>query len=77
MAVVVLLGGERRRLDVPRGSLPMGVREGDWLQLELEDGRVTAASIDVGEIERVRKRISEKLLRLRRGEHLKPPPKPE
>jgi hypothetical protein len=56
---------------IPHSSLPDKVKEGDWLQVEIEEGRVLSAKIDLGETKRTAKRIAEKLERLRRGEQKK------
>lgn len=71
---ILLLEDGRRQLDVPRASLPTGTREGDWLQVDLDGETLVAATFDTQETARVRKRVEDKLARLRRGEHLKPPP---
>lgn len=68
--LAVLIVGEDR-LNVPRASLPQGVKEGQWLQVELEGSRLTNAIVDEEETERVKQSIADKLARLRRGDHLK------
>lgn len=67
---VLLVGEEERRLSVPRKQLPRGVREGHWLQVELEGDTLLSATIDQEGTAQARKRIAEKLARLRRGDHL-------
>ena len=66
---VLLVGEEEDRLIVPRSLLPSGVKEGDWLQVEVEDDRVLSAVIDEDETAQAKQRIAEKLARLRRGDH--------
>lgn len=68
---VVLVGENERRLEIPRKSLPRGVREGAWLQIEVEGDRLVSAMIDQAETDLARQRIQEELDRLRRGEHLR------
>lgn len=68
---VLLVGEDRAQVIAPRAVLPRGTREGTWLQIELADGVVTSAVLNVAETEAAKKRIMEKLGRLRRGEHLK------
>jgi hypothetical protein len=68
--IAVLIVGEDR-LNVPRASLPPGVKEGQWLQIELEGKRFISAVMDDEETTRVKKRIAEKRARLKRGDHLK------
>jgi hypothetical protein len=68
---VLLIDDEERQVDVPTDQLPVGVREGHHLQIELEGNRVIQVQVDEEAAERARKRIDDKLNRLRRGEHLK------
>lgn len=67
---VLLVGDAERQLSVPRKVMPRGAREGDWLRVETEGDRLVSARMDKEETARAQKRISEKLERLRRGEHL-------
>jgi Protein of unknown function (DUF3006) len=67
---VLLLNEGQEQLIVPRKSLPRGVKEGHWLQVEIENGEVRNAVIDQEETAKAKQRIAEKLARLRRGEHL-------
>jgi len=69
---VLLVGDERRVLDVPRNQLPLNVQEGVWLQISIEDGKLTHAALDQESTDTARQRIAAKLERLRRGEHLDP-----
>jgi hypothetical protein len=64
---VVFIG--EKRLDVPRGNLPKGVKEGTWLMVEISGDTLVSAQIDAEETARAKKRILEKLERLRKGEH--------
>ncbi len=68
---VLLVGDEERALVVPRKSLPPGVIEGHWLEVEVRGNQLLRATIDEEETARARQRITDKLERLRRGEHLK------
>ncbi|HKP52333.1 MAG TPA: DUF3006 domain-containing protein [Chloroflexia bacterium] len=68
---VLLVGDIGRVVNVPRLSVPGKAREGDWLHVEVEGDELISAVLDKEETRRVRKRIEEKLRRLRRGEHLK------
>ncbi len=67
---VILVGEEEDRLVVPLSSLPAGVEEGLWLQVEVEDDRLINAIVDEEETANAKQRIADKLARLRRGEHL-------
>jgi len=62
---------EGQPLNVLRDALPDNVREGDCLEIEIEEGQVVNAVIDQPETEAARQRIEEKMGQLRRGEHLK------
>lgn len=68
---VIEVTGEPELRNVPKKLLPRGAKEGDHLQLELEDGQVIRVQIDPEATEEARKRIQEKLDRLRRGDHLR------
>lgn len=68
---VFLIGENNRRVNVLRKQLPKGVKEGTWLKVEFEGEELQNAEIDVEETANARKRIAEKLERLRRGDHLK------
>ena len=62
----VLLVDDKPR-NVLRSALPVGVKEGDWLEVELEGTRLVSAKVDAGETQRMKARIAEKLGRLRGG----------
>ena len=57
---------EEKPFNVLRSALPKGVKEGDWLEVVLEGGRLVSAKVDAGGKEAMRKRIEEKVRRLRR-----------
>jgi hypothetical protein len=69
--VVVLFEGETQPVNIRLADLPKGVREGDYLQIEMQDGEVVRAKIDADAKDEAEKRIQAKLEGLRRGEHLK------
>jgi len=66
---VLLVGEEQDRLVVLKSFLPKGAKEGDWLQVDVEDDRVLSAAIDPDETAAAKSRIADKLAKLRRGEH--------
>ncbi len=68
---VILVGDEEDKLVVPRASLPAGVKEGTWLQVDVADDRVLSATIDQAETAKRAERIEEKLARLRKGDQRK------
>ena len=69
-SAVLLVGDEGRPVDVFRRQLPRTAREGQWLRITLRDGEIVQAVVDEAATEEARRRIQEKLERLRRGEHL-------
>jgi hypothetical protein len=68
---VVLIGEAERQVNVPREQLPKGAREGAWLKVEMAADQIVRIELDREATEAARKRIAEKLEKLRRGEHLK------
>ena len=68
---VILVGDDERRVDVPRDQLPVGAGEGDWLQVDLREDRLVQAILDEAATAQARRRIHDKLERLRRGDHLR------
>lgn len=68
---VLLIGPERRVLDLPRAMLPIGAREGSYVTLQMAGDLVQAIVLDEQATAAARQRIQDKLARLRRGEHLK------
>jgi len=63
---VVFLEGSLERFDLPVSLLPDGAREGDWLKLEVCEGKIVGIEIDKEETERNRKKIRKKFEELRR-----------
>jgi prophage tail gpP-like protein len=68
---VLIVGEDELRLNVPKKRLPRQSREGDWLQVEIQNGEVMSAVMDQEETASAEQRIAEKLARLRQGDHLK------
>ena len=56
--------------NILRSKLPKGTKEGDYLQVELHGMEVMTVERDDAATEAARKRIADKLDRLRRGDHL-------
>jgi hypothetical protein len=70
---VLLVGDDEKSVSVPRKSLPRRVQAGQWLNVQLggDDGdEVVSAKVDPEETARMRKRILDKLARLRSGSYL-------
>ena len=68
---VLLVGTDRRIVDVPRDRLPSGVQAGQWLRVQLDADALLHAELDMDATETARQRIQDKLTRLRRGDHLR------
>jgi prophage tail gpP-like protein len=68
---VLIVGEDEQRMNVPKKRLPKLSREGDWLQVEIQNGEVVSAVMDQEETASAEQRIAEKLARLRQGDHLK------
>lgn len=62
---------DEKPMVVIRSILPKDTKEGAWLEVEIEEGRVLSAKIDLFETEQSAKRIAEKLSKLRKGNYLK------
>jgi hypothetical protein len=56
-------------VNVPRPQLPKDVKEGEWLMVEFDGEKFITAEANPEETENARKRIMDKLERLRKGEH--------
>jgi hypothetical protein len=63
---VLLVGKEQDQLVVSKSFLPRGAKTGDWLIVNVEDDRVLSASIDTDATNAAKKRIAEKLAKLRK-----------
>lgn len=67
---ILIVGEDEQRINVLRKLLPKQTREGNWLQVEIQNGEVSSIMIDEEETAKAKQRIAEKLTRLRRGDHL-------
>ncbi|MCS7207229.1 MAG: DUF3006 domain-containing protein [Dehalococcoidia bacterium] len=61
---VLLVGEEEREMVVPLAHLPQALEAGDWLVVEIENGRLVSAQRDPQETQARRQRIQAKLQRL-------------
>ena len=68
-SAVLLVGEEQDRLVVNKNILPKGAKEGDWLQVDVQDDRVFSAIADPEGTADAKKRILDKLGILREGKH--------
>ncbi len=62
---VILVGEDQRQHHHPADELPEGAQEGTWLRVLIEDGKIVSMEVDAGETDEVRRRIQEKMDRLR------------
>ena len=67
---VIEIADETEPRNVSRKLLPRRSKEGDHLQLEIEDGNIIRATVDTDATQAAKKRIKDKMDRLRHGEHL-------
>ena len=68
---VLIVGDEEKHMNVLRTLLPKNVDEGQWLNLDIFGGEVKNITINDQETANAKKRISDKLAALRRGDQLK------
>ena len=62
---VILVGEDERQHHCPADRLPEGAKEGTWLRVQVESGSVVAMEVDQEETDEVRRRIQEKMDKLR------------
>ncbi len=58
---------DEKPLGVLIEQLPKNSKEGDWLKIEIENGKLNKAEIDKDENEAAKKRIADKMAILRKG----------
>ena len=68
---VLIVGDDERRMNVLRTLLPPEAKEGQWLKLDIVDGEIRNVTVDEHETDLVKKRVTDKMAALRRGDHLK------
>lgn len=62
---VILVGEDERQHHYPADELPEGARDGTWLRVQVESGEIVAIEVDQEETDTVRRRIQEKMDKLR------------
>ena len=62
---VILLGEDQRQHHHPADELPEGAQEGTWLRVRVEGAKIVSIEVDPGETDEVRRRIQEKMDKLR------------
>lgn len=66
-----MIGIEERQINILRTLLPIEAKEGQWLSLDIVGGEPHNTIIDNHETDLAKKRITDKMAALRRGDHLK------
>ena len=62
---VILVGEDERLYHYPAEKLPEGAAEGIRVKVEISEGQIVSLEVDQGETDIARKRIQEKMDRLR------------
>ena len=62
---VILVGDDERQHHCRADALPEGAKEGTWLRVRVESGKIVSMEVDEGETDGVRSRIHKKLENLR------------
>jgi hypothetical protein len=62
---VLLVGVQETEYILPIQRLPAGLKEGDWLRVEMKAGEIVRLQADQDETEIVRQRIQAKMAKLR------------
>ena len=62
---VILVGEDERQHVYPADKLPEGAKEGTWLTVVVERGEIASMEVDQDETDAVRRRIQDKMDRLR------------
>lgn len=62
---VILVGEDERQHHYPADELPEGARDGTCLRVQIESGEIVAMEVDQEEMDTVRRRIQEKMDKLR------------
>ena len=63
---VLLVGDDERKLNIPRAQLAKAVKEGDWLKVEIANGNLVRAELDMEETQKRKERILGMMEKLRR-----------
>ncbi len=63
---VILVGENEKEYHYPAEKLPDGVKEGTWLKVEILNDQIVKIEPDFEETERVRKRILEKIKKIKK-----------
>ena len=62
---VILVGEDEQQHHYPADKLPEGALEGTWLRVRVESGKIVAMEVDEEETDMMRRRLQEKMDKLR------------
>ena len=62
---VILVGEDERQHHYPADELPEGATEGTWLRVQVESGEVVSVEVDQEKTDGTRRRVQEKMDKLR------------
>lgn len=67
-SVVLLVGKKEEEIHIPKEQIPRSInyKVGDWLDIRLEGESIEVIKVDSEETDKVRRRIQEKMERLRK-----------
>ena len=68
---VLLVGDDEKEMVIPIIMLPAGLKEGDWVKVEWQNGQIRRVERDPDETEERKKGIAAKLNLLKKGQHSK------
>ncbi len=68
---ILMIGDKERQINILRTLLPKEAKEGQWLSLDIVGGEPHNIIIDNHETDLAKKKITDKMAALRRGDHLK------
>ncbi len=62
---VIVFEENDKKINYPKNNLPKGSKEGDWLLIDFQGDKIIKVSLDYQSKEDAKKRIAEKLEKLR------------
>jgi hypothetical protein len=67
----VVYTDDGKKFDIPRELIPENVKEGSRLKVHVQDSKVSKVVTDDNDAQKVKRKIREKLERLKHNQHLK------
>jgi hypothetical protein len=62
---VIALEKNEKQMNYPKNNLPKGAKEGDWLLIDIQGGKIAKIDIDFQSKDDVKRRIAKKLEKIR------------